>query len=101
MEQYRLYCQSKTQHQSGHATTGLWVLEPLRPSSQSPEMLMGWTQSGDTLNQVKLEFPTCEAAEQFAKSQGWRYTVTKQNKRRVKPRNYADNFVCDMTEERS
>jgi hypothetical protein len=53
---------------------------------------MGWTQSGDTLNQVSLEFPTKDSAETFAKSKGWRYITGVENTRRVKPRNYSDNF---------
>ncbi len=83
--------------QSGHAESGQWVLEIERPSRLSPEPLMGWTQSGDTLNQIKMEFPSMKKAEAFAKSKGWRYTIAKQNNRKVKPRNYGDNFVCDMT----
>ncbi len=79
--------------QAGQADTGEWVIEPERPSSQKPEPLMGWTQSGDTMNQIQLEFPTREKAEAFAKSKGWRYTIAKQNMRKVKPRNYGDNFV--------
>ena len=98
MKNVRIYCKSKETSQSGLANAGIWMLELERPSQQRPEPLMGWTQSGDTLNQIKMEFPTRDAAETFAKSQGWRYTSGEQNTRKVKPRNYADNFVCDMTE---
>ncbi len=94
----RIYCLSKQSSQSGRARAGTWIVQMERPSSQSPEPLMGWTQTSDTLNQIKMEFSSCEKAEAFAKSQGWRYTVTKQTPRRVKPRNYGDNFVCDMVE---
>jgi hypothetical protein len=95
MTHYRIYCRSKTPHQAGHANAGVWVLEPVRPTAQTPEPLMGWTQSGDTLNQIQLEFQTRKGAETFAKSKGWRYTVTQANKRKIKPRNYGDNFVYD------
>jgi hypothetical protein len=98
MTQARIYSRSKTASQSGLSGTDVWVLELDRPLSQTPEPLMGWTQSADTLNQIKIEFPALENAEAFAKSKGWRYTVSGQNKRRVKPRSYSDNFVCDMTE---
>jgi len=100
MNQVRIYCKSRETSQSGLANAGVWMLEPLRTSSQSPEPLMGWTQSGDTLNQIKMEFPTRERAETFAKEQGWRYTSEKQNIRKVKPRNYAQGFVCDMIEKK-
>jgi len=98
MKHARIYCQSRHTGQSGLATTGQWVLEIERPSAQSPEPLMGWTQSGDTVNQIKMEFSSPDEAEAFAKDQGWRYTISRQNERRVKPRNYGDNFICDMVE---
>lgn len=53
---------------------------------------MGWTSSEDTLNQVKLKFPTREDAISYAEKRGWEYTVTVDRDRRVKPRNYGDNF---------
>ena len=95
MADYRIYCKSRSPLQSGQANTGEWILEPVRPTAQKPEPLMGWTQSGDTLNQIKLEFPTRKGAETFAKSKGWRYTVTQANERKIKPRNYGDKFVYD------
>ena len=98
MMNVRIYNRSKETSQSGHANSGQWVLEAVRPSTQKPESLMGWTQSGDTLNQIKLSFPNQAKAEAFAKSQGWRYTITKQNNRKVKPRSYADNFVYEASE---
>jgi len=96
MKHVRIYCQSKTASQSGRATTGIWILEAERTSAQKPESLMGWTQSDDTLNQIKMSFPSRISAERFAKSKGWRYTVTDKTKRKVKPRCYTDNFICDM-----
>ncbi len=99
MNNARIYCQSKPSSQSARAGVGKWIVQMDRSSSQNPEPIMGWTQTSDTLNQIKMVFSTCEKAEAFAKSQGWRYTVTKQNARRVKPRNYGDNFVCEMTED--
>ena len=94
----RIYPKSRITAQSGQLKVGVWVLETERISSQSPEPLMGWTQSDDTLNQVKLEFDSRDKAEIFAKSQGWMYTITGFNDRKVKPRHYGDNFVCDMVE---
>ena len=90
--QARIYAQSRATSQSGMAGAGQWILEAERPSSQSPEPLMGWTQSDDTMNQIKMTFPTQDKAEAFAKSQGWGYIVTSHNERVVDPRNYGDNF---------
>ena len=53
---------------------------------------MGWTSSEDTLNQVRLKFPTREEAIAHAERQGWDYTVTVERERKVLPRSYMDNF---------
>ena len=78
--------------QSGRGRVGGWVLEYELETARSPEMLMGWTSSGDTLNQVRLKFATAEDAIQFAQDKGWAYTVLPAQERIVTPRNYVDNF---------
>ena len=88
----RIYKPSKTAMQSAHGKTKRWVLEYETTSTREPEPLMGWTASGDTLNQVRVYFPSKEDAIDFAKSKGWSYSVAKVRERRVKPRNYGDNF---------
>ena len=50
MKHVRIFSQSKETSQSGRANDGKWILQVERTSSQNPEPLMGWTQSGDTLN---------------------------------------------------
>jgi hypothetical protein len=53
---------------------------------------MGWTASGDTLNQVKLRFATKEEAVAFAEREGFDCSVELPKPHRVRPRSYADNF---------
>lgn len=53
---------------------------------------MGWTQSGDTLEQVRLCFPTQAEAEAYARQKGLIYTISPAHQRHLKPRNYTDNF---------
>lgn len=88
----RIFKPSKTAMQSGHGKTDKWVLEYETSSPRVPESLMGWVSSDDTLNQVRLKFSTLKDAEAYAKVKGWDYTVTNPHERRVKPRNYTDNF---------
>ncbi len=88
----RIYQPSKSATQSGRAKTALWVLEYELETPRRPESLMGWTASGDTLNQVTLEFPTREEAIAYATRKGWDYTAGEAHKRIVTPRNYVDNF---------
>ena len=78
--------------QSGRGKTRNWVLEFDLLTPRTPEPLMGWTSSGDTLNQVRLEFDTSEDAVAYAERKGLDYTVDPDHVRRVRPRNYADNF---------
>lgn len=88
----RIYQLSKSATQSGRAKAGVWVLEYELETPRRPEPLMGWTASGDTLNQVTLEFPTREDAIAYATAKGWDYTAGVEQVRIVTPRNYVDNF---------
>ena len=88
----RIYRPSKNAMQSGLAKTKGWVLETELETARGPEPLMGWIASGDTLNQIKLKFPTREQAVAYAEERGWEITLDNPHERIVRPRNYADNF---------
>ena len=88
----RIYKPTRNTMQSGRARVNNWVLEYETETKRAPEALMGWTASGDTLNQVSIPFDTIEMAIQFAEKKGIEYTVTPERERRVTPRSYADNF---------
>ena len=101
MKSVRIYSQSKSQTQSGRGKANVWIIEPELQSPRTPEALMGWTSAGDALSsQLQLKFSSRDAAEQFAKSNGWRYTVSKGHARQVVPRNYALNHVYDSDVEK-
>lgn len=78
--------------QSGRAKTRQWVLEYESATAKRPEPLMGWTQADDTLGQVRLKFATLEDAQTYAEDNGFYVTVQPDHERKVKPRNYGDNF---------
>jgi hypothetical protein len=88
----RIFKPAKTAMQSGEARTKEWVLEfePSAPRSIDP--LMGWTSSGDTKSQVRLEFDTKEEAIAFAVREGLAYTLTEPKPRKPIRKSYADNF---------
>ena len=88
----RIYKPSASAMQSGTARTQNWVLEVEPVSKRSPEPLMGWSQAHDTLNQLRLTFSTKEAAIAHAETQGWSYSVAVERAKKVRPRNYMDNF---------
>lgn len=90
----RIYRQPKSAMQSGRAGTAGWLLEfaPTEPKRLDP--LTGWPGSGDTKTQLRLRFPTAEAAIAHAETQGWRYEVVQPQPIRaeIRPKVYADNF---------
>jgi len=88
----RIYQPPKTAMQSGWAKTHDWVLEYLPASPRRPDPLMGWIGSADTQPQVRLNFPSKEDAIAFADRTGVSYEVEVPQQRRIKPKQYADNF---------
>jgi hypothetical protein len=90
----RIYRPAKSSSQSGRAKTHTWLLEPEILTSRTPEPIMGWSSAGDTLGELanKLHFPMKEDAIAFATRNGWDYFVEEPAERRIKPRNYLDNF---------
>lgn len=92
MTNVKIYKPAKNAMQSGVAKTGEWFLEYEVSSRREPDALMGWQSSEDTLNQVRLKFDTLEAAIARAEKEGWVYSVASEHVKKIKPRNYGDNF---------
>ncbi len=88
----RIYKPSASAMSSGVAKTKKWVLEHEPRDKKSPEPLMGWSQCKDTLSQVRLKFDSKEAAIEYAHSQGWTAVVANEKAKKIRPRNYMDNF---------
>jgi ETC complex I subunit conserved region len=70
-----IYKPAKSAMTSGRARTKRWVLEFEPQSAPFIEPLMGWTDSTDPMAQVRLSFPTREAAVAYAEYQGLEYEV--------------------------
>lgn len=88
----KIYKSGKSAMQSGRGKLDFWILEYEPLTSRKPEPLMGWASAGDTLAQVHLKFPSQVDAESFAKKEGLDYVLLSAHERRIKPRNYGDNF---------
>lgn len=95
----RIYKPARTAMQSGRARTQKWVLEYELETPRVPEPLMGWTSSGDTLNQVRMRFDSKEAAIAFAEGKGIAFTLDEAHPRKLAPRSYLDNFKYRAPEE--
>lgn len=88
----RIYQVQKNALQSGKALTHKWMLEYAPAEAKRPDPLTGWAGSGDTRQQVKLTFPSQEAARAYADREGIAYTVIASTPKALKIQAYADNF---------
>ena len=79
--------------QSGKANAGRWLLEFERQQPLRPDPLTGWNGSGDTNTQVRLTFPTKEAAIAYCDKHGLDLSPRRRRRRcGLKLQAYADNF---------
>jgi hypothetical protein len=89
----RIYKPAKTATQSGRARTRNWILEMEPKSPKEPDPLCGWIGSDDTEQQIRIRFPSKEAAIAFAKREGIDFRVYDPHRRIVQPKSYAENFI--------
>ena len=78
--------------QSGKANSGRWMLEFERREPLRPDPLTGWNGSGDTNPQVRMTFPTKEAAVAYCDKHGLGYHVVPAAPVSLKIQAYSDNF---------
>ena len=78
--------------QSGKANTGRWLLEFEREQPLRPDPLTGWNGSGDTKPQVRLVFPTKDAAVAYCEKHHLDHHVVPAAPVSLKIQAYADNF---------
>ena len=88
----RIYQKTKHAMQSGKAHNDEWVLEFEQSEARFADALMGWTGSADTQSQVRLTFPSKDAAKAYADKYGIAARVHATPPKRLKLQAYADNF---------
>ena len=88
----RIFQRYKNAMQSGRARSHEWVLEHESTRPKRPDPLTGWSGGADTSEQVKLVFPSLEAAKGYAEREGIEYHVVPADTPRLKLQAYADNF---------
>ena len=93
MVKAKIYQPAKTAMQSGRGKTGGWVVEYPRSSKVGPDTLMGWQSSSDTMRQIKLRFPTQQAAIAYCEEHKIEFSLTATHKRKLRVKAYADNFA--------
>lgn len=62
-------------------------------NERSVDPLMGWTSIDSSKSQLKLRFDSKESAIEYAKSQGYEYSVQEDKKRKVLKKSYTSNFI--------
>lgn len=92
MSTARIYQRPKNAMSSGRARTTVWVLDFAPAEPKRPDPLTGWAGSGDTRDQLRLTFPSQEAAIAYAEREGLAFTVVPAPERTLKLQAYADNF---------
>ena len=88
----RIYQRYKNAMQSGKARTDEWVLEFESARPKRPDPLTGWSGGAHPQEQVKLSFPTLDAAKAYAEREGVDYHVVPAAPPKLKLQAYADNF---------
>ena len=88
----RIYKPAKTAMQQGRAGMREWVLEYEPQSPRTIEPLMGWTSSGDTRSQIRMQFASLEEAVGYATRRGITFRIDEPQKTALKPKSYAENF---------
>ncbi|HHB81395.1 MAG TPA: ETC complex I subunit [Aliiroseovarius sp.] len=93
----RIYQPARNAMTSGKAKTHDWVLEFAPEEARMLDPLMGWTASGDTQSQVRMSFPTREAALAFAERHGIVAEVHAPHERKANIRKggSGENFMPD------
>src|SRR3954447_24863904 len=84
---------------SGPRVRERWVLEFEPTGRREPDRLIGWVGGADPLEQVRLEFPSREAALAYAERYGLACEVSEPHRRSVTPKPYVENFLAVPTPE--
>ena len=92
MSEARIFQPTRNAMQSGRANTRAWVLEFEPAERRTADPLMGWSGSGDMQAQVRLKFANREEATAYADSHGIHYHIQEPRRRRIKAKNYAENY---------
>jgi len=93
----RIFKPARNAMTSGTANTKHWVLQYVPDTAREVDPLMGWTSSADTQAQVRLRFPTKEAAVQYAREHGIDAVVQEPKRRgtNIRPGGYGENFATN------
>ena len=97
MSKVRIYKPAKNAMQSGLRNSGgkseIWLLEYMPTTPYFVEGLMGWNGMSDTMRELRLKFPSKEAAVAYASKNKLEFEVCEAESRKERTKPYADNFA--------
>ncbi|WP_226580977.1 ETC complex I subunit [Acuticoccus sediminis] len=93
----RIFKPARNAMQSGNRRTKTWRIELEGLGEPEIEPLMGWTSGTDTRRQVRLDFPTREAAIAYAERHGLDFWVEDEKQHEARKMAYSDNFRTDRS----
>ncbi len=88
----RIYRPEKVATQSGRRKTKSWVLEYDPERKRLLDDFTGWTGSDDMRSQIRMEFPSKEAAIAYVERKGIDYELKMPSEHKRKGSSYTDNF---------
>lgn len=88
----RIFQPARSAMQAGRRGTRDWIAEVVPTAKTRIDPLMGWAGADDTAAQIRLRFPTRDAALAWAGAQGHTAIVEEPRAPRLRPASYADNF---------
>lgn len=88
----RIYRSSKNAMQSGEGGSKQWRLDYAPEAANSFDHVMGYCSSSDMKAQINLTFESQEEAIDYCKRHGIPFEVMEEQKRKHRPRTYAENF---------
>jgi NADH dehydrogenase ubiquinone Fe-S protein 4 len=91
--QARIYQPAKPAVSSGRFRTRFWIVELEPRSPLLADRLIGWVGSDDTDQQIRMRFETKDEAIAYCERRGIDFSLAEPQKRIVRPKAYADNFI--------
>lgn len=88
----KIYRPAKTAMQSGKGNTQHWLLEFDQTEPRFHDPVMGWVGSSDMTQELRLKFPSKEAAIAYVEAKRIAYEVIEPKPAKMIIRQYADNF---------
>ncbi len=89
---FKIYQPTKTAMQSGRGKIKKWIVEYVSNEIPEKDPLMGWNSSNDSKSQIKIYFDNKESAIEWVKKNNYQFEIIENQVRKIKPKNYSDNF---------